>query len=335
MNGDNPMFSQRAFLSDGPAAPAPTSKATIRWRRGASVWTWTARASAAGWPSTRPANGSSGRATVPRPGWAWTSNRWASSPCTTSMLRSDKETDGVILDDTSMDLIWFYDLKISWVSVCNLWWCESILLMVQNGWKLPVKLGRNIGRWRPKVAENLALFRRWCFATYGGVAIAFHALDADGSGSLSEEEFVTVIQNSSFKGGGETKSRLEIVYICTYWSLFLYLLNGPNLGSSGWHLWYITVVCCWKMASQPLLKVMLLARGTRWTWRVATFCRNGRWIFWTIWNWICWRPMCQPLRPQNNLRQRSTRLSWDGDAFTWWIQWTSWLSSLVSSKFLV
>ena len=74
--------------------------------------------------------------------------------------------------------------------------------MVQNGWKLPVKLGRNIGgRWRPKVAENLALFRRWCFATYGGVAIAFHALDADGSGSLSEEEFVTVIQNSSFKGG--------------------------------------------------------------------------------------------------------------------------------------
>ena len=42
------------------------------------------------------------------------------------------------------------------------------------------------------------------FATYGGVAIAFHALDADGSGSLSEEEFVTVIQNSSFKGGGET-----------------------------------------------------------------------------------------------------------------------------------
>ena len=57
------------------------------------------------------------------------------------------------------------------------------------------------GRWRPKVAENLALFRRWCFATYGGVAIAFHALDADGSGSLSEEEFVTVIQNSSFKGG--------------------------------------------------------------------------------------------------------------------------------------
>ena len=48
------------------------------------------------------------------------------------------------------------------------------------------------------------------------MAIAFHALDADGSGSLSEEEFVTVIQNSSFKGGGETKSRLEIVYICTY-----------------------------------------------------------------------------------------------------------------------
>jgi len=78
--------------------------------------------------------------------------------------------------------------------------------MLQNGWKLPVKLGRNIGGrwWRPKVAENLALFRRWCFATYGGVAIAFHALDADGSGSLSEEEFVTVIQNSSFKGGGET-----------------------------------------------------------------------------------------------------------------------------------
>ena len=51
-----------------------------------------------------------------------------------------------------------------------------------------------------KVAENLALFRRWCFATYGGVAIAFHALDADGSGSLSEEEFVTVIEHSSFKG---------------------------------------------------------------------------------------------------------------------------------------
>lgn len=51
-----------------------------------------------------------------------------------------------------------------------------------------------------EVAENLALFRRWCFATYGGVAIAFHALDADGSGSLSEEEFVTVIQNSSLKG---------------------------------------------------------------------------------------------------------------------------------------
>lgn len=50
------------------------------------------------------------------------------------------------------------------------------------------------------MAENLALFRRWCFATYGGVAIAFHALDVDGSGSLSEEEFVTVIQNSSFKG---------------------------------------------------------------------------------------------------------------------------------------
>ena len=52
----------------------------------------------------------------------------------------------------------------------------------------------------PEVAENLALFRRWCFATYGGVAIAFHALDADGSGSLSEEEFVTVIEHSSFKG---------------------------------------------------------------------------------------------------------------------------------------
>ena len=51
-----------------------------------------------------------------------------------------------------------------------------------------------------QVAENLALFRRWCFATYGGVAIAFHALDADGSGSLSEEEFVTVIEHSSFKG---------------------------------------------------------------------------------------------------------------------------------------
>ena len=51
-----------------------------------------------------------------------------------------------------------------------------------------------------EVAENLALFRRWCFATYGGVAIAFHALDADGSGSLSEEEFVSVIEGSSFKG---------------------------------------------------------------------------------------------------------------------------------------
>ena len=61
------------------------------------------------------------------------------------------------------------------------------------------------------MAENLALFRRWCFATYGGVAIAFHALDADGSGSLSEEEFVTVIQNSSFKGGIRTCKRyLEI-----------------------------------------------------------------------------------------------------------------------------
>lgn len=51
-----------------------------------------------------------------------------------------------------------------------------------------------------EVAGNLALFRRWCFATYGGVACAFLALDADGSGSLSEEEFVDVIQNSSFKG---------------------------------------------------------------------------------------------------------------------------------------
>ena len=51
-----------------------------------------------------------------------------------------------------------------------------------------------------EVAENLALFRRWCFANYGGVAIAFHALDTDGSGSLSEEEFVHVIEASSFKG---------------------------------------------------------------------------------------------------------------------------------------
>ena len=53
---------------------------------------------------------------------------------------------------------------------------------------------------RAQVAENLALFRRWCFATYGGVAVAFHALDADGSGSLSEEEFVSIIECSSFKG---------------------------------------------------------------------------------------------------------------------------------------
>ena len=51
-----------------------------------------------------------------------------------------------------------------------------------------------------EVAENLALFRRWCFANYGGVAVAFHALDTDGSGSLSEEEFVHVIEASSFKG---------------------------------------------------------------------------------------------------------------------------------------
>ncbi|CAK9070079.1 unnamed protein product [Durusdinium trenchii] len=51
-----------------------------------------------------------------------------------------------------------------------------------------------------EVAENLALFRRWCFATYGGVAIAFHALDSDGSGSFSEEEFVSVIEHSTFKG---------------------------------------------------------------------------------------------------------------------------------------
>ena len=51
-----------------------------------------------------------------------------------------------------------------------------------------------------EVAENLALFRRWCFANYGGVAAAFHALDTDGSGSLSEEEFVHVIEASSFKG---------------------------------------------------------------------------------------------------------------------------------------
>mmetsp|Transcript_42898 Transcript_42898/g.99940 ORF Transcript_42898/g.99940 Transcript_42898/m.99940 type:complete len:691 (-) Transcript_42898:181-2253(-) len=51
-----------------------------------------------------------------------------------------------------------------------------------------------------EVAENLALFRRWCFANYGGVAVAFHHLDTDGSGSLSEEEFVQVIESSSFKG---------------------------------------------------------------------------------------------------------------------------------------
>ena len=51
-----------------------------------------------------------------------------------------------------------------------------------------------------EVAENLALFRRWCFANFGGVAVAFHALDTDGSGSLSEEEFVHVIEASSFKG---------------------------------------------------------------------------------------------------------------------------------------
>lgn len=69
------------------------------------------------------------------------------------------------------------------------WYISSVPLLSELGTRI-------------QVAENLALFRRWCFATYGGVAIAFHALDSDGSGSLSEEEFVTVIQNSSFKGGG-------------------------------------------------------------------------------------------------------------------------------------
>ena len=111
-----------------------------------------------------------------------------------------------------------------------------------------------------KVAENLALFRRWCFATYGGVAIAFHALDADGSGSLSEEEFVAVIQNSSFKGGIRTCKRyLEISGDI----LNLYLLisivppGWPRFGSSGWHRMALMVFdgTSWQYVAETMVSV--------------------------------------------------------------------------------
>eukprot|EP00928_Gymnodinium_smaydae_P052902 TRINITY_DN3702_c0_g1_i1.p1 TRINITY_DN3702_c0_g1~~TRINITY_DN3702_c0_g1_i1.p1 ORF type:complete len:873 (-),score=129.55 TRINITY_DN3702_c0_g1_i1:311-2728(-) len=50
------------------------------------------------------------------------------------------------------------------------------------------------------IALELAYFRRWAFAEFGGVLLAFRGLDADDSGSLTSIEFKSGVQAHSYKG---------------------------------------------------------------------------------------------------------------------------------------
>eukprot|EP00930_Biecheleria_cincta_P069899 TRINITY_DN57575_c0_g1_i1.p1 TRINITY_DN57575_c0_g1~~TRINITY_DN57575_c0_g1_i1.p1 ORF type:complete len:738 (-),score=139.22 TRINITY_DN57575_c0_g1_i1:158-2371(-) len=54
-----------------------------------------------------------------------------------------------------------------------------------------------------RMADALANFRRWCYAMYGSVLLAFKELDKDESGTLSYEEFTAALNESTFKGSVE------------------------------------------------------------------------------------------------------------------------------------
>jgi hypothetical protein len=54
-----------------------------------------------------------------------------------------------------------------------------------------------------EAANSLAAFRRWAYSEFGGVSLAFQALDEDGSGSLSFREFRKSVKDYRFKGDAQ------------------------------------------------------------------------------------------------------------------------------------